>query len=94
MSLPTYDTNPNDCPSKTFSYELLESNGNALPTFITLATPFISFGVLSKDKSQSGTYDLKIKATDSVSGLTDESDAFTITMTKGVKATELAFETT
>jgi len=78
LTLPTYDSFPTGCSYGPLTYSL--SYSGTFPTWITQA-PTTNIVLGTTDTSKVGTYLFTLTASDSVSGLTNNSVTFTVIIT-------------
>lgn len=97
QALGTYDVSPSACPKGTITKQLLyytdaaRTSAATLPSFISPASPTTQFSVATTDITLAGDYYLKVVATESLSGLTNEANAFTLTVSSGYFISDLSF---
>jgi hypothetical protein len=89
-SLPVFAVSPSLCSSGSFSYQLVYLDGPDFPPFIT-QFPASSISVMTQNTTLVGNYNFKLQATEPVSGLINQADNFTVTITPPNYATNLVW---
>jgi len=90
LTQPTFQPNPTQCLASTYTYQLADNVGSVItvPPFIT-AFSNSSLTIATIDKTQAGSYNYRIKVTESVSGLVNTAVAFTLQLTVKIYATDM-----
>ena len=92
IALPVYDITPAACPKQAFTYEMVYLDAGGFPTFIT-QIPTVDVHVLTQDVSYVGLHNFKLRATEPLTGLTNEQNTFVCTILDPNYATALNFVT-
>lgn len=77
LTVPTYEPTPNGCTSGTWTYSVALDPVAAFPPFIT-QNPTTTIDVATTNAAQSGIYNFRITATESISGFTNADVTFQV----------------
>jgi len=79
VPVPQYVPNPSQCLAGTYSLQVVLTDPGSFPVFIN-EFPTSNLVIATQDVSNVGVYNFKIRATESITGLVNDSNSFALTI--------------